>query len=132
MKRCAFGVCVACLAAAGFGRAEPPPEKEEAPPAAVGRHDQQGDPLPAGAIARLGTVRLDSDAFIVSIAVAPDGETACTYSRDGEVRLWDVQTGKHRRLIMNTEHHPIGVGFAAGGKHVVTVESTANGRRVRR
>ena len=60
---------------------------------------------------------------IRSIAVAPDGLTACTLSHDGGVRLWDGRTGAELRLLARLEEDPRTIGFAASGKHLVTVTS---------
>src|SRR5205085_1562676 len=52
------------------------------------------DPLPPGAIARLGTVRFRHGDQINAVVVAPDGKLLATGSRDGTLALWDVETGK--------------------------------------
>ena len=138
MKRCAFGVCVVCFAAVGFSRAEPPPEKEEAPPAAVGRHDQQGDPLPAGAIARLGTVRWR--VYATSLSFSPDGKTLASGSFDDAVHLWEVDSGKGTRrqvggehpLVMSVAFSPDGKILAfAGADPLIRLSEAATGKPIR-
>jgi WD40 repeat protein len=57
------------------------------------RTDRYGDPLPTGAIGRLGTIRFCSPGHTLAIAFAPDGKTIATASRD--IRFWDAATGKH-------------------------------------
>src|ERR1700730_18122561 len=55
--------------------------------------DNFGDPVPPGAIARLGTVRfrLGLQSRYFGIALSPDGKTlVCT----DEGRRWDVTSGK--------------------------------------
>jgi hypothetical protein len=52
-------------------------EKQPAPPPAA-RTDLLGDPLPPGALARLGTRRFRQPATIVGVAYAPDGKTVVT------------------------------------------------------
>jgi WD40 repeat protein len=59
--------------------------------------DPQGDPLPAGAVARLGTVRLRSEATTFSLTYLQDGKTIVSGGIDGEVCLWEAATGKQVR-----------------------------------
>jgi WD40 repeat protein len=67
------------------------------PKAKVDRH---GDPLPAGAVARLGTARWHHAAPITFVAFLPDGETVLTAAPlDGTVRIWQRATGKELRRI---------------------------------
>jgi RNA polymerase sigma factor (sigma-70 family) len=104
------------LAAAGM-RATPPAHEEtpaQHPPGAAGgapRTDRFGDPLPPGAVARMGTVRFaHGDSMIVPPAVAPDHRTFATVSEscDPELRgrlvcLWDTATGRELRRLRDTE-----------------------------
>lgn len=55
------------------------------------------DPLPAGALARLGTVRLRPGSNITSMAFIADGKEVATSGHDGTVRFWDVATGNQVR-----------------------------------
>lgn len=66
-------------------------QKEGAP-----RTDDFGDPLPPGALARLGTARLRHSEAIVSFALSADGTVLASGAFDTErgVRVWDARTGK--------------------------------------
>jgi WD40 repeat protein len=57
------------------------------------RRDLYGDPLPEGAIQRLGTARMKHPGAS-RISVAPDGETVVTLAYDRIIRLWSARTGK--------------------------------------
>src|SRR5580704_497869 len=65
--------------------------------------DLYGDPLPADAVLRLGTVRLRHADNFSSIAFTPSGETLMTTGRwDPEIRFWDVRTGRLVRTFRGT------------------------------
>jgi len=61
--------------------------------------DANGDPLPAGALDRLGTVRFRAGGRILCAAYSPDGRLLATGSGDDPVRIWDAATGKELRQL---------------------------------
>jgi WD40 repeat protein len=61
------------------------------------RTDVHGDPLPDGALARLGTVRWRADSAVVMTAFLPDGKSVLTVSQDYVAQVWDRDTGKELR-----------------------------------
>ncbi len=64
------------------------------------RLDLFGDPLPEGAIARLGTVRWRMDSHGVdAMAVAADSKSLVTANVETGITIWDMATGKHVRRI---------------------------------
>jgi RNA polymerase sigma factor (sigma-70 family) len=86
----------------------PPPPPAEAPPVAAEEEqpaaeqppapkagvDAQGDPLPPGALARFGTLRLRHGYSVQGIAFAPDGKSLVSAAPDHLVRQWEVPTGR--------------------------------------
>src|SRR5215472_7283881 len=65
----------------------------------VVRFDSQGDALPAGALLRLGSVRLRHAGSVSFVAFLPDGKTLVSAGQDQAVRWWDVKTGKELRHL---------------------------------
>jgi RNA polymerase sigma factor (sigma-70 family) len=97
--------------------AAPPPAQgtageQEARPAHTDRH---GDPLPAGAIARLGTVRWRHGYLIHALAYSPDGKRIAVAGGGRAITLWDVATGKEVYQFPNGTQ-PLGVAFSPDGQ----------------
>src|SRR5918993_2875488 len=63
---------------------------QPAPPKA----DALGDPLPDGALLRLGTLRFRHPSPVSELALSPDGRTVVTAG--GAVIAWDTATGRER------------------------------------
>jgi WD40 repeat protein len=114
-------------------------EKEADPP----RTDRYGDPLPPGAVARLGTIRLRQPGGVRGIAYSPDGKHLASVG-DGTLRIWDARTGKqlHQFGKPRTEDAPAGqwgtaaVAYspdgrllATAGEDLIRVGGAATGRQ---
>ncbi len=83
--------------------------------------DRHGDPLPAGAVARVGTVRLRHGADVQAMAFTHDAKLLCTVSgSEDSVRLWDTTTGKEVARLATSGQL---VGLAKDG-FVVLVDDT--------
>jgi WD40 repeat protein len=60
--------------------------------------DQFGDPLPPGAVARIGTIRWRHESHVLFAAVLPGGKTVLT-ADNLSIRVWDFPSGKELRRI---------------------------------
>jgi RNA polymerase sigma factor (sigma-70 family) len=63
------------------------------------RIDASGDPLPLGALARLGSLRFRLGNKLIGLALSPDGKTAITVGGNNQTQFWDMPTGKLIRSI---------------------------------
>jgi WD40 repeat protein len=69
--------------------------------------DAQGDPLPKGAVLRIGTTRLRPGEAAFAMRFGPDGKTLTTVGRGGAVHVWDVPTGRQlssQKLKIEPQH----------------------------
>src|SRR5262249_57664947 len=72
------------------------PRAEEAKP---GRTDLYGDPLPPGAVARVGSLRLWLGGQFNALAYSPDGKAVAACGYDSIIPLWDPSTGRQVRPL---------------------------------
>jgi RNA polymerase sigma factor (sigma-70 family) len=102
------------------------------------RADLFGDPLPEGALARMGTVRLRHRPIgTLTTAFSPDRKILASCA--DEIHLWDAATGKLLRTIRDGNRTmnycallfvPESRWLAGAGRESVCVWDTATGRRL--
>jgi WD40 repeat protein len=106
--RCRLAAVLAAVLAA--------PALWAAPPAANRpRLDGDGDPLPEGALARLGSQRFRVNRRISAVALSPQGDTLAV-GWSGGITLLDAQTGKELRLLGSANDGPSVLRFLDDGK----------------
>jgi len=84
------------------------------------RIDRHGDPLPEGAVARLGTLRFRAPDDVTRLAFAPDGKTLAVASHAG-LFLYDAGSGRRIRRLPsgNSLSSRLNfLGFSPDGKHL--------------
>src|SRR5262245_4848362 len=94
-----LSVCVVALLAISAAASGQEPEAKKAPPAKV---DRAGDPLPDGALARLGTMRFRHPGNVQFIGYAGDGNTLITSSGEATVHFWDARSGRELQRLQMT------------------------------
>lgn len=82
--------------------------------------DRFGDPLPKGAIARLGSIRFKHDTLDVrSVAFSPDGKLIASGGGDCTVRIWETSTGKPVAVLRGHEFSVRKRRYATPTKEIV-------------
>jgi WD40 repeat protein len=63
------------------------------------RLDRFGDPLPHGALYRIGTARLHHGSGISGLAASPDGVHIVSAGYDGMLSIWEAATGREKMRL---------------------------------
>ncbi|MGH7227374.1 MAG: WD40 repeat domain-containing protein, partial [Gemmataceae bacterium] len=130
-------------------RTETPEVKKPAIPAAAKqveprkprpRTDAFGDPLPDGAVRRLGTLRFRHGGGIENLLLTPDGKTLVSndYYGTRTVCVWELATGKLLHRLPGTYEQknialsPDGKLVAVGQEKAIVLWDLISGKEVRR
>lgn len=95
--------------------------------------DRFGDPLPAGALVRAGTVRSPSDlpdgfelpSSVRGLVFSPDNKLLATRGAPSDpsaqrlIRIWDAQTGKLMRMVTAHEEPVTDLAFSPDGRLII-------------
>lgn len=84
--------------------------------AAAARAD---DPLPEGAVKRLGTTRLRHPGPVAALAFSPDGRLLRSHGYEGESLVWDVQTGARVERPDATRTFPADLAVSAPARRLL-------------
>ncbi len=118
-----LAIAVLLAIAPSLGFAEPAAVVDEAP-AASQRVDALGDPLPAGALFRLGTQRFHAPESVHELALSPDEQTVITFGK--KLIAWDTATGKERWRAVADE---FGVRLPGAAYGMRAIAFTADGQQ---
>jgi WD40 repeat protein len=142
-----LGLALALGAGALAVRALAPPADEAKPgpvavapkpEAAPARADRHGDPLPLGAVARLGTVRWRNIGLSCCLLFSPDDRVLASVCWDSVI-LWDTATGRQLHRWPLAGGRVGGRAFTSEGKTLLLLDGSgtigfwdvATGKRVR-
>lgn len=102
-------------------------------------HDRKEDPLPAGAVKRLGTLSFRHSDRVRCIALGADGESVVS-AAGNFVHVWDLATGKERRRFVGHEDEVNAIACSRDGKRIASLSvdgkiylwDAATGKELRR
>jgi WD40 repeat protein len=121
--RNSVSLVVCWVIAAGAASTQP-----DAKPASSPSTDSAGDPLPAGAVARLGVTRFRHGGWNGGMAISPDSKTLVTTGEGGDIRFWDIASGKLLHDVKEAKRHFQGPLYSPDGKWLVTTAVAADFR----
>jgi WD40 repeat protein len=91
--------------------------------------DAFGDPLPPGALLRLGTVRWRPSGSIEYLAFAPDGKRLASWHDEhyttAALSIWDVATGRELRRVEMPGLHILTWQWLADGRGISVVHTSS-------
>lgn len=114
-----LGLALGMATGTGLRSEQPLRQAEQTP-----RTDLFGDPLPPGAVARLGTMRLR---YASCLAFSPDGKVVAT-AQWNTVHLWDAVSGKQVKRLSAPEFqwYVSTVAFSPDGRKVAVMDLFAH------
>jgi WD40 repeat protein len=97
------------------------------------RTDLLGDPLPAGAVARLGSSRLKHRGCAYALVYSPDGKWLASAGADRVIRLWDADTGKPSLTLAGHQDTIFSLAFVppGEGKPATVLVSSSDDKTIR-
>jgi WD40 repeat protein len=102
------------------------------------RTDLYGDPLPPGALARMGTLRFRHSDVVRFLTFSPDGKAIASVDDCARAFLWDTEGKELRRfnkdklLVHMTSFSPDGKLLALGSRDGIRLVELSTGKELRR
>jgi RNA polymerase sigma factor (sigma-70 family) len=116
-------VAAACLIGLGYAFAPgDPPKPPTEKPAAAREVAAIEAPLPAGAVARVGSARFRHGDGVYSVSFSPDGKQIVSGSSDGSARVWDLATGSLRHRIATKANESARAAFSPDGTKLLVCD----------
>lgn len=116
-----FALLTAAVGIPAFTALVPTASSKEPAKKELLRTDRYGDPLPDGAVMRLGTARF-SQASPRSLIFSPDGKFLISAGADKLIRIWDSDTGKELRSLDNHKGGAHLISLSADGKWLASCD----------
>jgi len=88
-----------------------------------GRSNAHSDPLPPGAVCRLGTTRWRHKSNVALARFSPNGKVLAAAGESTTIRLWDVATGEQLHELTDAGRHTAyGIVFSPDGAKMASVD----------
>jgi len=96
--------------------------QDPTPARRAARSDAYSDPLPQGAVSRLGTTRWRHKSHVALARFSPNGKVLATAGGDTTIRMWDVATGKQLNELTQAGRWPTcAIVFSPDGGRMASV-----------
>ena len=92
------------------------------------RTDQVGDPLPPGAVARVGTARFLPHPYLNRVFFTAAGATVLGWGSDNVVQYWEATTGKPAADLRDPDFRTFRVDVSPDGTRLALFGSDVHGR----
>jgi WD40 repeat protein len=135
-----FGLRIATLLLLAVSLAAAGADRRESITAKPTRLDRYGDPLPADALARMGSTRFRHGSWVYRVLFSRDGKTIISAGADRMIRFWEASSGKqvrqlsgHTSAIHSLTLSPDGKTLAsAGTDETIRLWDVTSGKEIRR